>query len=209
MRLIPRTSTSVASNEIITELSIAKCRMHLLLALTTTILYPLYLAELLKRRTKNILEDIQCIALEDMEQHDDFAITESEFWKQLISRKLKPISSKFTQIKDIHKSLQSLRNATLAMLLLVNLMWIVLLTSLTFWQLQKYNIDPRAFQLLFLAVYGFIIIVQFFTMLAHRGVTLVHYLGRVKPREVSVNAWRNYNDGFGIVSLRELDPMSS
>ena len=28
----------------------------------------------------------------------------------------------------------------------------------------------------------------------------MHYLGRVKPREVSVNAWRNYNDGVGIVS---------
>lgn len=158
-----------------------------------------------KRRTKNVLEDIKCYTLEELEQRDDFYITESEFWKQLIGRKLKPVSQKFTQIKDIQKSLQNLRNSTLAILLLVNLMWIVLLSSLQFWQLERYNIDPRAFQLLFLAIYGFILIIQFFTMLAHRGVTLVHYLGRVKPREVSVNPWRNYDDGFRVMSVRELD----
>lgn len=87
------------------------------------------------------------------------------------------------QVKDIHKSLLSLRNSVLAILLLVNLMWIVLLTSLMFWELQQYDNNPRAFQLLYLAVYGFIILVQFFAMLAHRGVTLMHYLGRAKPSE--------------------------
>lgn len=129
---------------------------------------------------------------------------ESEFWKDLITRKLKPVSQKFMQNKDVQKSLESLRNLVLALLLLVNITWIVLLSSLTFWQLQKYNIDGQAFQLLFLVVYGTIIVVQFFTMLAHRGVTLVHYLGRVKPREVSVNPWRNYDDGFMLVSVQEL-----
>jgi chitin synthase len=105
----------------------------------------------------------------------------------LIDDKLKPVSQKFIldQIKDIHKSLQSLRNMTLAILLLINMMWMVLLASLTFWQLEQYRVDPRAFQLMFLAVYSFIILIQFFAMLAHRLVTLVHNFGRVKPREVT------------------------
>lgn len=143
---------------------------------------------------------MQCTELRDVDDN------ESTFWDDLICRKLKPVSLKFTQNKDVHKSLESLRNSVLALLLLVNLMWIVLLSSLTFWQLQEYNIDPRAFQLLFLAVYGFIILIQFCTMLAHRAVTLIHYLGRVKPREISVNPWQNYNDGFQLVSVQELRP---
>lgn len=164
-------------------------------------------AELNKRRTKSVLEDIKCYTMEELEQGGDYDLTESEFWKNIINRKLKPVSQKFTQVKDIHKSLQSLRNSALAILLLVNLMWIVLLSVLTFTQLEQYKIDPRAFQLLFLAIYGFILLIQFFTMIAHRGVTLVHYLGRVKPREVSVNPWRNYDDGFRVMSVRELDTM--
>lgn len=162
-------------------------------------------AELNKRRTKSVVDDIKCYMLEDLEDRDEFLIPESEFWNQLISRKLKPVSQKFTQIKDIQKSLQSLRNYTLAVLLLVNVMWVIFLSTLQFYQLQEYGIDPRAFQLLFLAVYGFILVVQFFTMLAHRGVTLVHYLGRVKPREVTINPWSKYNDhGFQIMSVQEL-----
>ncbi len=81
-------------------------------------------------------------------------------------------------------------------------MWIVLLISLTFWQLELYDIDPRAFQLLFLAVYGLIILIQFFTMLAHRAVTLIHYLGRIKPREVTVTPWlTDYDDRFEMFSM--------
>ena len=152
-----------------------------------------------KRRTKNIIDGlVSSITLEE---------GEVDFWNDLIKRKLKPVSQKFTESKSVQKSLESLRNSTLALLLLVNLMWIVLLSSLTFWQLQIYEIDPRAFQLLFLAVYGIIIVIQFFTMLAHRAVTLIHYLGRIKPREVTVNPWlignTGYDGGFAMVSMVE------
>ena len=134
-----------------------------------------YLVELNKRRTKGIVDKLQHTMLEGQE---------ARFWTDLIERKLKPVSQKFTQIEDIQKSLESLRNSTLALILLINLMWIVLLWTLTFKQLQRYGIDPRAFELLFLAVYGIIIMIQFLTMIAHRGVTLIHYLGRVKSRAV-------------------------
>ena len=130
--------------------------------------------------------------------------SEEEFWNELIDEKLKPVELKFTHSKNVQKSLESLRNSTLAILLLVNLMWIVLLSSLTFWQLELYEIDPRAFQLLFLAVYGVIIIIQFFTMLAHRAVTLIHYLGRVRPRDFSLMnlmAGNNYKSDFEMVKV--------
>ena len=129
---------------------------------------------------------------------------EKEFWNSLINKKLKPVELKFTHSKSVQKSLESLRNSALAILLLVNLMWIVLLSSLTFWQLELYEIDPQAFQLLFLAVYGVIIIIQFFSMLAHRAVTLIHYLGRVRPRDFSLMnlmAGNNYKTDLEMVNV--------
>ena len=110
---------------------------------------------------------------------------EAEFWIKLIDVKLKPVSVRFQgQIEDLKQSLRSLRNQMLAMLFLVNIMWILLLYTLNFPELEDYGLDSRGFQLLFLAVYGFIIVVQFITLLCHRLVTLVHYLGRTQPNEV-------------------------
>ena len=110
---------------------------------------------------------------------------EADFWSDLIRRTLKPVSVRFQgQIEDMKNSLLSLRNTTLGVLLLVNIMWIVLLYTLEFPELADYGLDTRGFQLLFLAVYGFIIIVQFLTLLCHRIITLMHYLGRTQPNEV-------------------------
>lgn len=110
---------------------------------------------------------------------------EADFWIDLIRRNLKPVSVRFQgQIEDMKNSLRALRNATLGVVLLVNIMWIVLLYTLEFPELADYGLDTRGFQLLFLAVYGFIIVVQFFTLLCHRIITLMHYLGRTQPNEV-------------------------
>lgn len=104
--------------------------------------------------------------------------TEKNFWEELIERKLKPISEKFVESKENNKSLKNLRNSALIILLLVNLIWVMLLGSLTFRQLEVYGIDHRALQLLYLAVYTLIILIQFIAMLIHRFVTLIHFLGR-------------------------------
>ncbi len=134
-------------------------------------------AEHNKKITKEILDRITSASLEEVDNK------EAEFWKDLISRKLKPVSQKFTHIEDIQKSLESLRNTVMGVLLLVNVTWILLLVSLQSWY--------PAFEILFLAVYGFIIVVQFLTMLGHRAVTLIHYLGRFKPREMLVRRWEH------------------
>lgn len=108
---------------------------------------------------------------------------ENDFWEKLMD-KLKPETVRFTPIDDLKANLKSLRNSVLAILLLVNLMWIILLYTLEFSQLIDYGLESRAFQTLFLAVYGIIIVIQFVTLLCHRSVTLVHYLGRTQPDEI-------------------------
>ena len=120
-------------------------------------------------------------------ESDNIDHLEANFWEELIYQKLKPISARFTQVEDIVQSLRSLRNSILVVILLVNILWIVLLYTLSFPTLAEYGLDPRGFQLLFLAVYGIIIIVQFITMICHRAVTLVHFLGRVKRSEVNIH----------------------
>eukprot|EP00731_Ephydatia_muelleri_P038335 Em0725g2a len=64
-------------------------------------------------------------------------------------------------------------------LLLINIMWIVLLYTLQFPELYKFNLPTKAFELFYLAVYASIIFVQFCAMIVHRGVTLIHYLASV------------------------------
>ena len=135
--------------------------------------------ELLIRHTETVIDNLPITVLGSTDKE------EADFWTNLIHQGLKPVSVRFQgQVEDLKQSLRSLRNGTLAVLFLVNIMWIVLLYTLEFPELEDYGLESRGFQLLFLAVYGFIIIVQFLTLICHRIVTLVHYLGRIQPDEV-------------------------
>lgn len=127
--------------------------------------------------TKGIIENVHDVPMNEEEE---------QFWKDLIVKKLKPVSTQLTSIEEVKQSLKSLRNSVLVVLFLVNIMWIIALYTVSFPRLADFGIDPRAFQLLFLFVYGFIIIIQFLMMICHRGITLVHYFGRIKPYLVVV-----------------------
>jgi len=109
---------------------------------------------------------------------------EEEFWEELVAKKLKPLSTRLTSIEEVKESLKSLRNTILIVLFLLNVMWIITLYSLEFPRLADYNLDPKAMQVLFLAVYGCIILIQFVMMVCHRGVTLIHYFGRITPIQI-------------------------
>lgn len=137
---------------------------------------------------------------------DDIPTKEAEFWDREDVRKvLKPISVHFQgQVKDLKKSLRSLRNTALSVIFLINIMWIALLYSLNFPELEKYGFDKRGFQLLFLAVYSLIIFVQFIALICHRVVTMVHYLGRTKPEEVI----KRYHNPSGVnIQMTERDSL--
>ena len=69
-------------------------------------------------------------SLEDADHEDEHPKAETKFWRNLIKGTLKPVPQKFLHNTDVQKSLEGLHNSMLALLLLVNLMWIVLLTSL-------------------------------------------------------------------------------
>lgn len=144
---------------------------HMKCSQSLNVIMLIFLVELQKRKARKTVSDLEEHSLEEEEKH---------FWEGLIKNTLKPIPEKFNDSKTIKKLLLSARNIAVVVLLLVNLIWILMLSSLSFWQLSLYGIDPRAFNLLFLAVYGLIILIQFFTMLAHRAVTFIHYLGRIK-----------------------------
>lgn len=138
--------------------------------------------ELRIRHTETAIDNLPVTVLESTNKE------EADFWVGLIHRKLKPVSVQFQgQMEDLKKSLRNLRNAVLAVLFLINIMWIALLFTLDFPELSDYGFDSRGFQILFLAVYGFIIVVQLITLVFHRVVTLIHYLGRIQPDEVMHN----------------------
>ena len=102
-----------------------------------------------------------------------------DYWTELLGegKPLRPIAAKPDHKLEIE--MKSLRNITLAFLLLINAMWIVLLYTLQFPELQKFNLPTKAFELFYLAVYTFIVSVQFCALVIHRGITFIHYLASV------------------------------
>ena len=120
--------------------------------------------------TKGVIENTAILSLER---------DEADFWERKIKESLEPVSVNLTQIDELKVKLRTLRNAALVVLLIINIMWIVLLYSLTFDQLEKYKVPTKAFELLFLVVYLVIISLQFLAMVMHRAFTFTHYLARV------------------------------
>lgn len=130
----------------------------------------MYVVELRIRETETLIDNLPVKAI---------SFEEAEFWNREDIRKvLKPSSVHFQgQAKYLKQSLRSLRNITLGVIFLVNTIWIVLLYSLNYTELENYGFDKRGYQMLLLAVYGLTVLVQFIALiLCHRGITMVHYL---------------------------------
>jgi hypothetical protein len=66
-------------------------------------------------------------------------------------------------------------------------MWIILLYTVEVPHLGKHDLPERAFHLLFLAVYGFIVLVSFAAMLIHRFLMLIQFLGRPEVFDEAVH----------------------
>jgi len=113
---------------------------------------------------------------------------EKEFWIKLIADKLKPESADLSKVNELKTKLKDLRNYSVLVLLLTNIMWIVFLYTLAFPQLEKFNLPKEAFSLIFVTVFSLITVIQFIAMIFHRFATLLHLLAasRVKlPRKGS------------------------
>ena len=107
---------------------------------------------------------------------------EKDFWNNKLTTTLGPIPGEHTKANELKEALKNLRNIILIALFLINLIWIVLLYSLTFSKLEGFNINPQVLSILFLAVYGLIVLVQFAVMLIHRLITLAHYIARLNQK---------------------------
>ena len=104
---------------------------------------------------------------------------ERKFWVDTIEDSLKPIPDELTRVNELRDDLNNLRNYTLIAMLLINLIWLILLAVFTFNELESYGLSKQILGLLFLAVYGIILSVQFVGMILHRLVTLAHYIARL------------------------------
>ena len=135
-----------------------------------------FLDEKLMQETEtklNILHESCMTPLED---------SECAFWEDKVKTTLRPIPEGLTRTNELKHSLNNLRYAVLIGFFLINLIWILLFHMLTFEQLKVINVNPRVLIIVFLSIYGVILLIQFVTMIIHRFVTLAHYIARLNEK---------------------------
>ena len=104
---------------------------------------------------------------------------QKQFWQENMTD-IQTLPQEMKHEIDMGKSLRQLRNTMLGALFVINIMWFLLLYTIRFSELGYFLEETRAFQLLFLAVYAFLLIIQFLLMLCHRVVTFIHYIGAIR-----------------------------
>nr|XP_034320179.1 uncharacterized protein LOC105341274 isoform X1 [Crassostrea gigas]XP_034320180.1 uncharacterized protein LOC105341274 isoform X1 [Crassostrea gigas] len=106
---------------------------------------------------------------------------EYKFWRDLIQACLQPGSGAFSLETILKGKLQNLRNECLMISGIVNCLWIVIVMTLSrSIDLRIAGTDPLS--LIFLVVFGFILVLQFVCMLIHRFTTLCHFIARAPYR---------------------------
>lgn len=105
---------------------------------------------------------------------------ENEFWEALKKACLVPDTG-FGREEELKDKLGDLRNNWVIIMAVSNSLWLVVLATMASQaQLTVLSSNPLGF--LFLAVFGFIFVMQFLCMLVHRLATLVHMLARAPYR---------------------------
>ena len=92
-----------------------------------------------------------------------------------------PESAVFGAVEELKEKLEDLRDSTLMVFAIANAIWMILITTLV----EQENLQfmgTNVLGLAFLCVYGFIIVIQFLTLLWHRGVTFFHVIARAPWR---------------------------
>ncbi|XP_029657956.2 chitin synthase chs-2-like isoform X2 [Octopus sinensis] len=125
-------------------------------------------------RTKmQIKRDLSMTRMVNLEEENP---VEDDFWKELVHECLDP-SSAFSREDELKGKLGELRNNWTLVIAVSNTIWLVLLATMaTQANLAVYSSNPLGF--VFLAVFGFIFVLQFLCMLFHRMGTLMHLIAR-------------------------------
>ena len=102
---------------------------------------------------------------------------------------LVPESAVFGAVEELKEKLEDLRELILMVFAVANVIWMILILALV----KQKNLEVMGTNVLgfsFLCVYGFLIVVQFFTLLWHRGVTFSHVIARAPWRRGRLHrAW--------------------
>lgn len=110
---------------------------------------------------------------------------EEEFWKKIIKRYLKPLKEDKTNESAIQTQLIGLRNRVCLFVFLLNVLLVAVIYALT--QINAFTnslsirincsgttIDVVPISILFVFVFGLLLLIQFLCMLYHRFSTLIH-----------------------------------
>ena len=134
--------------------------------------------------------DTSLLTMDEIHDTNDTYKKENMFWEKLVNETLKPQSANFSKVDELKEKLTDLRNLSILILFLINVMWIVFLYTLVFPQLTKYGLPDKAFSLLF--IFSIILLIQFFAMLFHRFKTLLHILAGIRPGDSNADSqWNN------------------
>ena len=83
----------------------------------------------------------------------------------------------FGAVEELKEKLEDLRDSALMVFAIANVIWIILIMALV----EQKNLKVMGTNVLgfaFLCIYGFLIVIQFLTLLWHRAVTFCHVIAR-------------------------------
>ncbi|XP_032230762.2 uncharacterized protein LOC5506512 [Nematostella vectensis] len=127
------------------------------------------------RRARELVKEAGHVI--DMEKSNQDDGMEFKFWKGLREACLLPESAIFGAVTELKEKLEDLRDSILMVFAMTNAIWMILMVTLTKTpQLKVLGTD--ALGLAFLAIYGFIIVLQFLTLIWHRLSTWCHMIAR-------------------------------
>ena len=156
--------------------------------------YHVLIVDIHINKTRALLEeDGRSLLSMDEIINDEDVKKENEFWKKLVNKTLKPQSAHLSKVDELKEKLTNLRNISVLILFLINIMWIVFLNTLVFPKLTKYGLPDQAFSLLFLSIFSIVVLIQFFAMLFHRFKSLLHWLAGIRPGDSSEASQWNSN----------------
>lgn len=109
---------------------------------------------------------------------------------------LVPESAIFGAVEELKEKLEDLRDNVLVVFAIANAIWMILLEA--FIRQEHLSVlDTNVLGLSFLAIYGFIVVIQFLTLLWHRAVTFCHVVARAPwKRGPLQRAWAFNNENL-------------
>ena len=137
-------------------------------------------------------------------------VEETKFWKKKIRKYLKPLEQDKNKEKAATEALIELRNSVCLFVFLLNAILVTIMFSLTQVNTLKDTLSVKftcggndvnivPISIMFAAIFGFLLFMQFICMLYHRISTLIHITAETKMREDDHD--KSMNEKLGIAEF--------